>query len=113
PKVAAFQVKLMRLEIFSWAGGKHMFRRAAQLRLQRLGDRFRNLALNRKDISQFSIEGFSPKMRVSEGVDKLHIHANLIIRFLHASFEDVRDAELLRDLGKIVRCAFEVLRRGA
>ena len=52
-------------------------------------------------------------MRVGQGVDELHVHADLVIRLLHASFEDVGDAELLRDLSQIGRRALESLRRCA
>ncbi len=37
-------------------------------------------------------------MRVVHSVDQLHIDAHLIVRFLHAAFEDVHYAELLCDL---------------
>ena len=37
-------------------------------------------------------------MGIGQSVDQLHIHPHLIVRFLHAAFDDVRDAELLRDL---------------
>ena len=52
-------------------------------------------------------------MRIGQRINELHIDAHLIVRFLHAPFENVRDTELLRDLGKIIRSAFEMLRRGA
>ena len=81
--------------------------------MQRLSNRFRDLALDCEDISQFSIERFSPQVRVSNSVDELHIHPHLIAGLLHAALQNVGDAKLLRDLGKIVRRAFEVLCRGA
>ena len=52
-------------------------------------------------------------MRVIQRVDQLHIHAHLISRFLYAAFENVRYAELLRDLRQIFRRTFEILRRRA
>ena len=52
-------------------------------------------------------------MRIGRGFDQLHIHAHLFALFLHAAFEDVRDAELPCDLRQIFRRAFEALRRGA
>ena len=42
-------------------------------------------------------------MRVGGGFDQLHVDANLIARFLHASFQDVGNAELLGDLGEVAR----------
>jgi hypothetical protein len=52
-------------------------------------------------------------MRVGQRINELHIDAHLVVRFLHAAFENVRHAKLLRDLGEIVRRAFEMLRRCA
>ena len=50
-------------------------------------------------------------MRVSQSVNKLHIHPHLVLHFLDATLQDVRDAELLRDLRQIFRHAFEMLGR--
>ena len=52
-------------------------------------------------------------MAVGQGVDELHIHPHLIARFLHAAFDDVHHSKLLRNLGKVIRRALEVLRRSA
>ena len=52
-------------------------------------------------------------MRVGHRVDQLHIDAHLIVRFLHAAFEDMHDSELFRDLRQVVGRALEALRRGA
>src|SRR6266566_7799505 len=41
------------------------------------------------------------------------MHAHLIIRFLDAALQNVHHAELLRDLRKIIRRTFEMLRRSA
>jgi hypothetical protein len=70
---------------------------AAQLRLQRFCDSFGNLALDAKDVSQFSIIGLSPELRVRLHVNQLNIDPNLIRRFLDATLKDVRYMELLRD----------------
>ena len=40
-----------------------------------------------------------------------NVHADLIGGLLHAAFQNVGHAKLLRDLGEIVRRAFEMLRR--
>ena len=42
--------------------------------------------------------------------DQLHVHAHDLAALLHASFQDVGDAELLCDLGQVVRRAFVMLR---
>ena len=52
-------------------------------------------------------------MGVGQRIDELHIYADLIVGFLHASFQNVRHSKLLRDLGQILRRAFEMLRRCA
>ena len=41
-----------------------------------------------------------PEMRVGRGLDQLHVDPHLVVGFLHAAFEDVRHAELLRDLAE-------------
>ena len=86
-----------------------MFRRALQLCPQSISNAFRNLALDRENVGQFSIVCVRPKMRVGESINELHIHANLIVCFLHAAFENIRDAELLRNLREIIRRTFEML----
>ena len=52
-------------------------------------------------------------MRVGQSVNQLYVDAHLIVSFLHTAFQDVHYAELLRDLGKIIRRAFEMLCRRA
>lgn len=51
-------------------------------------------------------------MRVGRRVNELHIHPHLIVRLLHAPFENVHHTELLRDLRQIIGRALETLRRG-
>ena len=70
-----------------------------------IGDRFSDLALNREHVSQIAIISLRPKMGVGAGVDELSVNANVIGRALHASFQQVRDTELLSDLTKIARDA--------
>ena len=68
PKVAAFQVKLMRLGVIGRARRKHMLRRAAQLCLQRISNAFRDLAFDRENVGQLAIVGVGPKMRIGQSV---------------------------------------------
>lgn len=77
----------------------HLFLRAGELRLQLIGNRFRDVAFDSEDISQFAIVDFCPEMRIRERIDQLHIHAHLIVCFLNAAFQNVQCAELLRDVG--------------
>ena len=52
-------------------------------------------------------------MRVAHRIDELHIDAHLIVRFLHAAFENVHHPELLRDVAQIRWRALESLGRRA
>ena len=52
-------------------------------------------------------------MRVVRGVDQLHIHAHLVVGFLHAAFENIGDTQLLRDGSEVIRCTFILLRGSA
>src|SRR4029453_16921261 len=57
-----------------------------------------------------SIVRFGPQMRIVRDVDELHVHPYLIGRALCAAFQNMRDAELSRDLEQIARRALESLR---
>ena len=76
----------------------HLLLRAGQLGPQRVGNRFRNVALNFENVGQLAIVNLGPEMRAGECVDQLHIDPHLIVCSLHAAFEDVSDAELLCDV---------------
>ena len=52
-------------------------------------------------------------MGIIGGLDELHVHAHGVAALLHASFQDVGDAQLPCDLGQIFRRAFVMLRRCA
>ena len=54
-----------------------------------------------EDVDQTAIVSVRPQMRVGQRIDQLHIDAHLIVRFLHAAFEDVHDSELFCDLAQI------------
>src|SRR5215467_10882774 len=84
-----------------------------QLRTQRLGDSFSDLALNREYVSQLSIIGLGPEVGIGLSVNQLNIDPHLIRSFLDATLKDVRHAKLLRDLGEISRLALIPLCRRA
>src|ERR1700736_4941655 len=69
PKESAFEIELMSFVVGRGSFGDPAFFRATQLRLQRVGNCFRNLALDREYVGQFSIEGIGPKMAVGNGVE--------------------------------------------
>src|ERR1700758_4877211 len=99
----------MSLGNLGWARREHMFRRGAQLRLQSIGNSFRNVAFDRENISKFAIVDVGPEMCVGQSVDQLHINTYLIADLLHTAFEDVRHPELFRDLGQIFGSTLETL----
>src|ERR1700693_5828411 len=103
----------MRFGIFGWLCRDCDLLRASQLCLQSVGNCLCDLSLNCKNVSQFAIVSVGPEMSVGQSVDELHIHADLVIGFLRAACEDVRDAELSRDLPQVVRRGLESLRRCA
>ena len=90
-----------------------MFRRAAQLRPQSIGNTFRNVAFDRKNVGQFAVINVGPEMCVGHRIDQLHIDPDLIADLLHTAFEDVRHPELPRDIGQIFWSTLEMLGRGA
>jgi hypothetical protein len=57
--------------------------------------------LDREDIGNVAIETLRPLVCVSTGVDQLRVHAHFAAGALHTAFEQVRDAELLRDLAQV------------
>ena len=81
--------------------------RASECRLQSFRDFPGDIAFNLKNIIELPIVALSPEMRVVLGIDQLHMHSNLVAGFAHAAFENVRDAELLRDVRH--RCALAFL----
>src|SRR5439155_164827 len=83
---------------------------AGQLRLQRLGDSFSNLALDAKDVSQLPVVGVGPEMGIGLRVNQLHIDPHLIGRFLDAALKDVRYTKLLRGFAEIPWFALIALR---
>ena len=80
------------------------------MRLKFLGDAFRDLAFNREDVGQLAIVNVSPEMAIGRRLDQLDVDAHLVRRTLHATFEDVRDAQLPRDFRQVIRRTLEVLR---
>ena len=89
-----------------------LFLATGQLRLERCRDLLSEIGLDLEDIDQFAVVGLGPQMRVIQRIDQLHADPYLLIRFLDASFENVRDAQLLRDFLEIRRRALVTLRRG-
>ena len=98
PEIAAFEIEFVGLAVLGRLGSDRTLLRTRELRLQRIGNRFRDFALDRKNVGQFPIECVRPKMSVRRRFDQLHVDADLVCRLLHAAFEDVCYAKLLCDL---------------
>src|SRR5262249_6750819 len=82
---------------------------ASQLGLQRVSDRFGDLALDAEDVDELAIKGVGPQMRFAGRLDELNVDTHLIGGFLDAPLQDVGHAKLLRDLGEIAWLALITL----
>src|SRR2546426_9460337 len=72
-----------------------------QFGLKLIGNRFRDFALDGKDISQLAVVSFRPKMGVAPRVDQLCVDTDASAGALYTSFDYVRHPELLRDLAQV------------
>ena len=104
-------VELISGRISCWLRRHHLLFRAGELRLQGVGDRFRDVRFDSENIGELAIVNFGPEMCVRHRIDQLHVDAHLIVRLLDTAFENVEDAKLLCDVRQILRRAFEFLRR--
>ena len=73
------------------------------VRSQLVGDGPGDFTLDRKDVGQFAIKCIGPHMGIIGRFDELHVNAHGIAAVLHASFQNVGNAKLPRDLGQICR----------
>ena len=78
-----------------------LFFAPGEFRFKRSGNFLGDVTFDTKDVDHFAIVGIGPKMIVLECVDQLHRDAHLIASFLDAAFENIGDAELLRDLAQV------------
>src|SRR5512132_104585 len=74
-----------------------------ELRLQLIGDRRGDLALDGEHIGQIAIVGLCPQMRVGASVDQLGVDPDALRITLDAAFEKMRNAKLFPDLAQIAR----------
>ena len=84
-----------------------------QPQLQRIGDRLRNLVLDRENIGEVAVVALGPDMVAGRAVDQLRGDAHAGARLAHAAFEDVSDAELARRVLDVDLLALETERRVA
>ena len=95
---AGAEIKIIGLQILRgllpnlslFAGGEGCFELGC--------DRLRELTLEREDVLQFAIVLLRPNLRVCLGVDELRVNPHAITRNLHASFQYVRNAQVVPDL---------------
>ena len=80
-----------------------------KFRLKLVGDRFRDLTLNREYVVEWTIVDLRPKMPVSACIDELRVHSHFPAGALHAAFEQMSDAELLADLRQVALRATFIL----
>src|SRR5205085_12483136 len=86
-----FRRRLFDLALFIWR----------ELRLQLVGDRFRDLTLNSKDVGKIAIVSLRPKMGIVAGVDELRVHSHPTAGTLNTSFYHMGDAEFVCDLTEV------------
>ena len=84
-----------------------------QFRSQLVRDGFSHFILHRKNVVQFAIKRIGPKMRIVSCFDQLHVHPHCVAALLHATFQDMGHAQLLRDLGQVLRRTLVMLCRCA
>jgi hypothetical protein len=84
-----------------------------ELRLERIGDGLRDLALDREDVLDVAVVALRPQVVVGGGLDQLHVDVHLVAGLLHAALENRGDAELHRDGLEILGLRLVALGRGA
>ena len=91
-------VEIERGQIGCWRTFDRGFLGRRKLGLELIGNRFRYFALNCENIGNVAIETLRPLVPVSARVDQLRVHTHFATGALDTTFEQMRDAELLRDL---------------
>ena len=85
-----------------------------KFRLQLVGDRFRNFALNREYVRQITVVAICPLLSIRLGIDELRGYSNAVTSSLNASFHQMCHPELLSNLADItLRPAFVLHDAGA
>ena len=95
----------MRRRLVRGPRRQDLIRAPIQPRVQVFRDRLGDFALDGKDIRQFAIVSFGPKVRIGPCVDELHVYPDRVACFLHAAFQDIGHPEKTRDLAHVFRLA--------
>src|SRR4030095_1538684 len=77
-----------------------------------MGNRSRDLTLNRKYISNVAVVSLPPERPIRGHIDQLSVDAHAITRSLDTTFHYTRNTELMANLGQIARGAAFVLHHG-
>ena len=85
-----------------YAGFNVPFQR--QLHLQGSGDSRRNLVLNGKDVSHFTIKTLGPNLKTIVSIDQLGGDADAIAGPPHTALYQGRHTELTRDIADVPTC---------
>src|SRR5689334_8096190 len=103
----------MRLWIVRVVDDERLPAAAGELDTQFGRNRLGNFVLNRKNIVQFAIKFFGPRLQPVLDVDQLHVDAHLIANLLQTAFQNMCYAEYLADFTQIEIISLELESRSA
>ena len=86
---------------------------AGELGVELVGNGVGYLAFHSKDIVEFAVVAFRPKMLGRCSANQLDVHVHSVSDFLHTAFEKIRHAQLLADLTQVLGRALVFLSRSA
>jgi hypothetical protein len=109
----ALQVSVIRFETLVTRFRGHALLLPEQRHAQLIGDRFRDLLLQREDAPQLAIVGLGPTLTPISGLHERNADAHAIPCFPHAPFQQMRHPESAADCARILRPAFKPERRSA
>ena len=97
---ARLEIEFVRLRVdFAWRGDRGALRRS-QTRTDLLGDRERDVALERNHVLTLTLVALSPQVAPRARVDQASIDANLSRGPRHRTLQDEAHGQLPRDSGQ-------------
>ncbi len=108
PVVPALEIGVVGLEIVSPPLDERPARRTGQRHLEPIGDRARDVVLNREDVIELPVVPLGPQMIAVGGVHELHADPNAVAGLAHASLEHGRDVEARGNFAHIHLLALEL-----
>ena len=100
---ASAQIEHVGLPVLRWLSLHSRQLVAAQGKSQGLRHVSRDLGFHRENIFHPAIVTLRPEMPIAGEADELDVDPYSIARFLHASLQEVGNAQRARDLGQILR----------